>query len=67
MTLPGETLTDAVARILAIDYALPIQQIRGYLGSRDQLHAGEPVSTFVFTATCADPHQICRHAGIAHC
>jgi hypothetical protein len=65
--LPGETLTDALARILACDYALSIQQIPAYLGSYQHLLTGEPVRTFVFTATCADPHQICRHAGIAHC
>jgi ADP-ribose pyrophosphatase YjhB (NUDIX family) len=65
--LPGETLTDTLARSLACNYGLSIQQIPAYLGCYQHVLAGEPVRTFVFTAACADPHQICRHASIAHC
>ncbi len=67
MVLPGETLTGALARILGCHYQLSIQHIPAYLGSYQHQPAGEPVRAFVFTAACADPHQICRHARIAHC
>jgi len=65
--LPGETLTSALDRILACDYGLDTTEIRAYLGSYDRIHRGETIRTFVFTARCADPLQICRHARIAHC
>ncbi len=67
MALPGETLTSALDRILACDYGLDTTEIRVYLGSYDRVHHDEPIRTFVFTASCADPLQICRHAQIAHC
>jgi len=67
MALPGETLTSALDRILACDYGLDTTEIRAYLGSYDRIHHGETIRTFVFTASCADPLQICRHARIAHC
>jgi len=67
MALPGETLTGALDRILASGYGLDIVEIPGYLGSHDHIHDGETIRTFVFTATCADPSQICQHAQIAHC
>ena len=35
--------------------------------SHDRIHCGETIRTFVFTATCADPLQICQHAQVAHC
>ena len=66
-TLPGETLTGALDRILACGYGLDIVEIPGYLGSHDRIRDGETIRTFVFTATCADPQQICQHAQIAHC
>lgn len=65
--LPGETLTDALSRILACGYGLDVTEFGAYLGSHDIVHDGEITRTFVFTATCADPAQICRHARIAHC
>jgi ADP-ribose pyrophosphatase YjhB (NUDIX family) len=65
--LPGETLTSALSRILACDYGLDIMEFGAYLGSHDHVHDGEIIRTFVFTATCADPMQICQHARIAHC
>jgi len=65
--LPGETLTSALDRILACDYGLDTTEIRAYLGSYDRIHHGETIRTFVFTASCADPLQICRHARTAHC
>jgi 8-oxo-dGTP diphosphatase len=65
--LPGETLTTALDRILACDYGLDITEIRTYLGSYDRVHDSQIIRTFVFTASCTDPLQICRHARIAHC
>ena len=67
MALPGETLTRALDRILACDYSLDTTRVRAYLGSYDRVHDGEVTRVFVFTASCADPLQICRHAQIAHC
>jgi ADP-ribose pyrophosphatase YjhB (NUDIX family) len=66
MPLPGETLTDALSRILACGYGLDVTESGTYLGSHDSIHGGEVTRTFVFTATCADPAQICQHARIAH-
>jgi ADP-ribose pyrophosphatase YjhB (NUDIX family) len=65
--LPGETLTSALDRILACDYGLDTTEIRAYLGSYDRIHHGETIRTFAFTASCADPLQICRRAWTAHC
>jgi len=67
MALPGETLTRALDRILACDYGLDTTQVRAYLGSYERVHGEEVIRVFVFTASCADPLQICRHARIAHC
>jgi ADP-ribose pyrophosphatase YjhB (NUDIX family) len=65
--LPGETLTSALDRILACDYGLDTTEIHAYLGSYDRIHHGGPIRTFVFSASCADPLQICRRAWTAHC
>lgn len=67
MALPGETLTSALDRILACDYGLDTTQVRAYLGSYERVHGEQVIRVFVFTASCADPLQICRHARIAHC
>lgn len=67
MALPGETLTSALDRILACDYGLDTTQVRAYLGSYERVHGEEVIRVFVFTASCADPLQICRHARVAHC
>ncbi len=67
MALPGETLADALDRILACGYGLDVAEIPRYLGSHDRTCDGEAIRTFVFTVTCADPLQICRHARVAHC
>ena len=67
MALPGETLTSALDRILACDYGLDTTQVRAYLGSYERVHGEEVIRVFVFTASCADPLQICLHARIAHC
>jgi ADP-ribose pyrophosphatase YjhB (NUDIX family) len=67
MALPGETFTSALDRILACDYGLDTTQVRAYLGSYERVHGEEVIRVFVFTASCADPLQICRHARIAHC
>lgn len=67
MALPGETLSSALDRILACDYGLDTTQVRAYLGSYERVHGEEVIRVFVFTASCADPLQICRHARIAHC
>ena len=42
-------------------------RFRTYLGSYDRVHDSQVIRTFVFTASCADPLQICRNARIAHC
>ena len=55
MPLPGETLTDALSRVLACGYGLDVTESGTYLGSHDSIHGGEVIRTFVFTATCADP------------
>ena len=65
--LPGETLTSALDRILACDYGLDTTEIHAYLGSYDHIHHGETIRTFAFTASCADPLQICLDARTAHC
>ena len=65
--LPGETLTSALDRILACDYGLDTTEVPAYLGSYDRVHDHEMIRTFVFTASCADPLQICRRAWTAHC
>jgi ADP-ribose pyrophosphatase YjhB (NUDIX family) len=65
--LPGETLTSALSRVLACDYGLDATGFGAYLGSHDTVYDGEVIRTFVFTVTCADPTQICRHARTAHC
>lgn len=67
MALPGETLTSALDRILACDYGLDTTQVRAYLGSYERVHGEEVIRVFAFTASCAGPLQICRHARIAHC
>ena len=67
MALPGETLSSALDRILACDYGLDTTQVRAYLGSYERVHGEEVIRVFVFTASCADPLQICRHARVAHC
>jgi len=67
MALPGETLTSALDRILACDYGLDTTEVRAYLGSYERVHGEEVIRVFVFTASCADPLQICRHPRIAHC
>ena len=64
--LPGATLAGALDRTLACDYGLDIVEIPRYLGSHDRTHNGETIRTFAFTATCADPLQICQHAQVAH-
>jgi ADP-ribose pyrophosphatase YjhB (NUDIX family) len=62
IVLPGETLTSALDRVLACSYGLDIADIPGYLGSHDRIRDGDTTRTFAFTATCADPAQICQHA-----
>ena len=49
------------------EYGLHTTGVRAYLGSYDRVHDGEAIRVFVFTASCADPLQICRQAWIAHC
>lgn len=65
--LPGETLTSALDRILACDYGLETTGARAYVGSYDRIQDDEMTRVFVFTASCADPLQICRTTWIAHC
>lgn len=61
---PGETLTDAVAKTLAV-IGVHLDQVTGYLGHHDH---GDDHSTrvFGFAVTVTNPHGICRTARIGH-
>lgn len=64
--LPGETLTDALAKVLAT-IGLNINEITGYLGHDDPADTdGQINRMFFFAVTVADPHSICRSARIGH-
>lgn len=62
--LPGETLTDAVAKTLAV-IGLDLNQITGYLGHHDR-GDDEITRVFGFAVAVTDPHSICRSARIGH-
>ena len=64
--LPGETLTDALAKAVAV-VGLNIDRVTGYLGHDDRDDPnGEIIRVFCFAVTVADPHSICRSARIGH-
>ena len=64
--LPGETLTNAAARILAT-HGLDLHEVTGYLGHNDRIDAdGELSREFCFAVIVANPHSICRSAHIRH-
>jgi ADP-ribose pyrophosphatase YjhB (NUDIX family) len=66
LVLPGETLTDTLARILAV-LGLDIDEVTGYLGHHDHNTAGEVTRVFHFVIAVSDPHVIPRAAHIGHC
>jgi 8-oxo-dGTP diphosphatase len=64
--LPGDTLTDALAKALAA-VGLDIDEVTAYLGHHDHYDTdGELTRVFCFTVTVTDPHSICRSARIGH-
>lgn len=64
--LPGDTLTDAAAKTLAV-IGLHLHEITGYLGHHDRLDTdGELTRVFCFAVTVTDPDSICRTARISH-
>lgn len=64
--LPGETLTDALAKVLA-PIGLNIDEVTGYLGHDDHLDPDDNTTrVFLFAVTVVDPHSICRSARIGH-
>lgn len=65
--LPGETLTDALAKTLAaVD--LDLDEVTGYLGHQDRIIDAEqwPSRVFYFAVTATRPDRICRSAQIRH-
>ncbi|MEX1194138.1 MAG: NUDIX hydrolase [Dehalococcoidia bacterium] len=64
--LPGETLTDALAKVLAT-VGLDLDEVTGYLGHQDRIDAEErPDRVFYFAVTVTRPDRICRSALIGH-
>ena len=66
LVLPGETLLDALHRMVTVTVFLELTDVTGFAGHHDQYVDGETVRTFVFTVTAADPDCICRAARIGH-
>ena len=64
--LPGEILTDALAKALAC-IGLQLYEVTGYLGhhDRDDSH-DELVRVFCFAVTVTRPDSVCRSARIGH-
>ncbi len=62
LVLPGETLLDALHRMVTVTVFLELTDVTGFAGHHDQYVDGETVRTFVFTVTAADPDCICRAA-----
>lgn len=64
--LPGESLTDALARTLA-GTGLSIHEVTGYLGHHDREDTDTEITrVFSFAVTAADPSSICRSGRIRH-
>ena len=65
--LPGETLTDALAKTLAV-IGLDLDEVTGYLGHQDRSIDAErcPDRVFYFAVTVTRPDRICRSALIGH-
>lgn len=65
--LPGETLTDALAKTLAA-IGLDLDEVTGYLGHHDRIIDAEqwPARMFYFAVTATRPDRICRFALIRH-
>ena len=66
LVLPGETLLDALHRVVSLTSGLSIRDVTGYRGHHDQFVGGEVVRTFVFSVTVTDPKRICKSAYIGH-
>lgn len=69
--LPGETLTDALAKILAA-IGLDIDEVTGYLGHHDEVTDTDIdaevvcARVFCFAVTVTRPERICQSALIGH-
>ena len=65
--LSGETLTDALARVLAA-LGLELDEVTSYLGHRDRVIDVEEVvaRVFCFAVTVTRPDRVCRSALIGH-
>lgn len=63
--LPGETLTDAVAKTVAA-IGLTLADITDYLGHHHTGPNGQPTRVFDFAVTVTDPDAICHAARIGH-
>jgi ADP-ribose pyrophosphatase YjhB (NUDIX family) len=66
LVLPGETLFDALGRMISLTSGLNLRDVTGYDGHHDRLMSDEVVRTFVFNVTVGDPTRICESAYIAH-
>lgn len=62
--LPGEMLTDALAKILAA-IGLSLDEVTGYLGHHDRVD-GDITRVFCFAVTVTHPDSICRSARTRH-
>jgi ADP-ribose pyrophosphatase YjhB (NUDIX family) len=66
LVLPGETLLDALDRVVTITTGLEIDKVTGYLGSHDIPDTASTLRVFVFSVIVLDPGRICRAASIGH-
>lgn len=65
--LPGETLTDALAKVLGA-VGLDLDEVTDYLGHHDRVIDAEqwPARVFYFAVTATQPDRICRSALVGH-
>jgi len=67
LVLPGETLHEALYRIVATTTGLEVDNVTGYLGHHDHVQSNSNIlRLFMFSATAVDPGQVCRAATIGH-
>lgn len=64
--LPGETLLDALHRIITVTTGLQIIDVTGYVGYHDRYLHHDVLRTFVFSVTAVDPDHLCHTARIGH-
>jgi 8-oxo-dGTP diphosphatase len=66
VVLPGETLLDALSRIVAITTGLQVDRVTGYLGHHDHVPGTATLRLFLFSVAALDPDQICRATTVSH-